>query len=533
MKAALNRLVSVLVGSSRTGIHPPPAKAASLRSVLMDMPVPPVLHIPLQQHQGPAAIPVVKPGDYVLKGQLLATAADDPGLPVHASSSGTIEAIGPHPFPDADGSRQIAITLRADGQDHWLDLQPVGNDWSSLTPAELLVRIQQAGIAGLGGAGFPAHRKLAGRQPVELLIINAVECEPYITADEALLREHARDVVSGARILHYITGAARCVIVTSRDKPAAIAALRRELPDSALELRLLTPRYPLGSEQQLVRLLSGREIPTGGLPRDIGVLVQNVGTAKAVHDAIVLGRPLISRVTTVCGDTVRTPKNFRALIGTPVGILLQLCGTDPQRLHRLVMGGPLMGIALRDLQAPVIKTTNCLIAGSAGEFPDPPPPQPCIRCDLCVPACPVNLMPQLLFQAAAAERLDHVQRLGVQDCIECGACAYVCPSHLPLVEQYRSAKSALALDDAAQQLADHRRQRYAARKQRLVRDAALRRGSRRRSVARPENPDVADAGLQNFSRQAAQREIADAVARVKARKRRTQDGAVDGNGGQS
>ncbi|MBT8147616.1 MAG: electron transport complex subunit RsxC [Gammaproteobacteria bacterium] len=502
------------------GIHPPGHKPHSLRSVIMETPIPDTLIIPFQQHQGSPATPVVRLGESVLKGQILAEAANHSSLPVHAPTSGRVTKIVPHSYPDEFGSQRTAIELQPDGQDRWLSLQPI-EDWQALPPADIINRMRLAGICGLGGAGFPAHRKFHAEEPANLLIINAVECEPYITADQALLREYAREVISGARILQHASQAAQCVIATESDKMDAIESLREALPESGLELVELSPRYPLGSEKQLVELLTGQQIPTGKHPADLGVLVFNVGTAKAVSDAVHLGRPLISRVTTVCGDTLRTPKNFQVLIGTPVSFLLTLCGVDVDRLDRLVLGGSMMGHTLAAPDVPVIKTTNCLIAGSRQEFPARPAARPCIRCDFCSSACPVNLMPQFLYLSLRAEQHDKAGQLGLGDCIECGACAYVCPSNIPLVQYYRAGKFELTLQQQEQQRSAYRRQRFENRKHRLARDAAQRRGSRRRSIARPENPDVSDTNLQSFSRQQAKLEIADAVARVKARKQKS------------
>jgi len=522
VKIASNRDRTRAVRSSSLagGIHPESHKQHSLRSVIMATPIPEALIVPLQQHQGSPAEPLVKPGDSVLKGQILAKAINSSSLPVHAPTSGKVINIGPYPFPDEFGSSQHAIELRTDGQDQWIELNTVDN-WQTLSPEDIVDRIQQAGISGLGGAGFPAHRKFDAKKPMELLIINAVECEPYITADQSLLREFASEVISGARILQYASQATRCVIVTESDKKDAIEKLRDALPESDLELLELTPRYPLGSEQQLVEAITGQQIPGGKHPVDIGILVFNAGTAKAVHDAIELGQPLISRVTTVCGDSLRTPKNFQVLLGTPVSFLLSLCGVDLNQLDRLILGGSMMGYTLQDTDVPVIKTTNCLIAGSRPEFPIQPTARPCIRCDFCSSACPVSLMPQFLYQSLHAENYATAEQLGLPDCIECGACAYVCPSNIPLVHYYRAGKLELLLKQQEQQRSAYRKERYESRKQRLARDTMQRRGSRRRSVARPENPDVSDDSLQTFSRQQAKIEIADAVARVKARRQGT------------
>ncbi len=502
------------------GIKPPANKKRSLRSVIMDTPIPEFLYLSLKQYSGPDAIPVVCVGDKVLKGQLLANAEGELGVPIHASTSGTIREITNRIIPDEFGHEAGSICIEADGQDTWITRQPI-TDFKSLGPELLREKIQLAGICGLGGAGFPTGKKFSSNKPIDWLIINGAECEPYITCDQALIREHPETIVSGARILQRICRALHCVIVIEQDKQDAIDALGTAIHDCEIELISVPAKYPSGSERQLIQMLTNQEVPSGKLPQDIGVLTANAGTASAVHNAVINNEPLISRITTVCGDALKTPKNFRALIGTPVSFLLELCGIDYTSLSRLIVGGSLRGFTLKNLDAPIINTTNCLIAGSLREFPPAPAELACIRCGSCTDACPAGLMPQLLYDQIRSNESAKAKQYGLNDCIECGACAYVCPSHIPLVQYYRAAKSDLAAQKLRQRLSAKWQQRFEVRQTRIRLNEKRKKGSRRRSLSRPEGMDVTDTSLENFSRENAKQQIADAVARVKARKDRT------------
>ncbi|MDA1371160.1 MAG: electron transport complex subunit RsxC [Proteobacteria bacterium] len=496
------------------GIKPAVYKADALRSRVMPAPLPGNLVLPLLQHQGQPAMAVVEVGQAVLKYQVLAMGNGPLSVPVHAPTSGVITAIADSAVPGFGAQVQRCIHLQADGLDTAAELQPC-LDYRALSHLQLLALIDAAGICGLGGAGFPTAEKLrvSIEQGVELLIINAAECEPYISADESLIRERADRVVSGAEILQSVCLAKRCVIAIEKDKADAIEALSTALQDSSIELLVLNSKFPTGGERQIIQAVTGFEVPRGLLPVDAGILVQNAGTAYAVHNAIVEGKPCISRITTLTGSPLQTPKNFEALIGTPVSFLFEMCGIDKSQHTGTIMGGSLMGIELDSDEVPLIKTTNCLLAKSTGEFPDPAPEQACIRCGYCADVCPARLLPQQLYAFSRSEDLDQLEEHGLADCIECGACAYVCPSHIPLVQYYRASKQAIAERDRQFQTSKQWQSRFQFHQYRLKKETtkALDKklpGAEKTTANEPAQP---------FSRDQARDEIAAAVRRVAAR----------------
>ncbi|WAN08849.1 electron transport complex subunit RsxC [Stutzerimonas balearica] len=450
------------------GIHPPEHKTLSNGTPIQQPPLPRRLIVPLAQHLGAPAEPCVAVGERVLKGQKIAEATSAVSAPVHAPTSGVVSFIGPQPYPHTSGLPSAAIVIDSDGQDEWIACEAI-SDYPALEPTELLARIRQAGITGLGGAGFPTAVKLAARpaQQIRTLIINGTECEPYITADDLLMRERASALVSGIDILVHLIAPAEVMIGIEDNKPEAIAAVRQALGERPYVLKVFATKYPSGGERQLIQILTGEEVPSGGLPADIGMLCQNVGTCVAVHDAVLLGRPLISRITTLTGEALNQPMNVEALIGTPVGELLEFAGLHRDRLSRLIMGGPMMGFTLPSLDVPLIKTTNCLLAVTAAELPAPPPALPCIRCGECAEVCPARLLPQQLHFFALGQEHEQLKAHNLFDCIECGACAYVCPSSIPLVQYYRAAKADIRDLEQKQQKAEHSRQRFELRQERL------------------------------------------------------------------
>ncbi|RMF19209.1 MAG: electron transport complex subunit RsxC, partial [Gammaproteobacteria bacterium] len=406
-------------------------------------------------------------------GELIARPIGLVSAAVHAPTSGTVVAIEPRPSAHPSGLPVPSIVLQSDGQDDWVDLNPA-EDFRALSRQEIRERIRMAGIAGMGGAGFPTAVKLTPpkEDKVQALIINAVECEPYITADDMLMRERAREIVRGIEIMAHLLEPGECLIAIEDNKPEAIAAMNQAVAQTGIEVVVVPTKYPSGGEKQLIRMLTGKEVPAGRIPADIGVMCQNVGTAYAVHEAISLGKPLISRITTVTGEGVADRGNFEVRIGTPVRDLLEHCELDPQRTRRIIMGGPMMGFTLEHLDAPVTKTTNCLIAATEQEFPDPPAPQPCIRCGFCAEVCPAELLPQQLFFFSQANNMEMAERYNLMDCIECGACAYVCPSHIPLVQYYRYAKGEIRLAREERARAERARERYEQRLARIEREKA-------------------------------------------------------------
>ena len=456
------------------GVHPPENKHQSTGLPIKPAPLPERLILPLSQHAGSPADPVVQAGDKVLKGQLIARATGFVSVPLHAPTSGTIKAIESHAIPHPSGMNDNCIVIDSDGEDRWCELNPI-EDYRQTDPEQLVEVIRNAGIAGLGGAGFPSAIKLAPKNPVHTLVLNGTECEPYITADDMLMRERAEQVIAGAEIMMHLLKTERCLIGIEDNKPEAVYAMRTALAQrkgQAIKVVVFPTRYPSGGEKQLIQILTGQEVPSGKLPADLGIVVQNVGTAVAVEEAVVHGRPLISRITTLTGEALQTPQNLEVLLGTPVHNLLQVTGLKQERLKTLIMGGPMMGFTMDDAGVPVIKTSNCVIAGSDMEFPSAPPPQACIRCGMCAEACPASLLPQQLYWHAKAENHEQLKHHNLFDCIECGACSYVCPSSIPLVQYYRASKGEIRNLEARHAKSERSKVRYENRQNRLEREKA-------------------------------------------------------------
>jgi electron transport complex protein RnfC len=339
----------------------------------------------------------------------------------------------------------------------------------------------------MGGAGFPTAVKLALKPDtrIDTLIINGTECEPYITADDILMRERAGQIVAGVKILRHLVHPAETLIGIEDNKPEAIAAMRAATAGSGIEVVSFPTKYPSGGEKQLIEILTGRQVPSGGLPLDLGIVCQNVGTAAAIQDAVILGRPLISRVTTVTGEGVNSPGNYEVLLGTPMSYLLARAGYRAETNRRLVMGGPMMGFTVASAEVPVVKTTNCLLVPTETELPTPAPAQACIRCGLCAEACPASLLPQQLFWFAQAKEYEKLEQHNLFDCIECGACSWVCPSNIPLVQYYRASKAELLQLRRDNEKAEHSRIRFEARQERIAREEAekvARRAARKRAA---------------------------------------------------
>jgi electron transport complex protein RnfC len=460
-------------------------KRQSTQGPIAQATLPNHLVLPLQQHIGEPAKSMVKIGDKILKGQVIAKAQGYLSAPVHASSSGKVTAIGNLPIPHPSALNAPCIVIETDGKEAWIDRHPTEH-YQHLDPNHLRNLIREAGIVGLGGAGFPTSIKLnPGSEPqVQTLILNGAESEPYITCDDLLMRECADEIIQGLTVMRHVLRAHHCLIGIEDDKPEAYLALAAAAVEG-IEVVQIPTCYPAGGEKQLIKTLTGKEVPSNGLPIDIGVVCHNVGTAVAVHRAINLGEPLISRIITVTGNAVARPGNLEVLLGTPIRHLLTQCETDTQHIDRLIMGGPMMGFTLNDDMVPVIKTTNCLLAGLQEEV-QPSPIMPCIRCGACMEVCPAQLLPQQLYWYARAKDLDKMQAYHLSDCIECGCCAYVCPSHIPLVHYYRYAKSEIWAQEQEREKADRARQRYEFRRQRLEREqqeTAARQQAKKATVA--------------------------------------------------
>ncbi|PHM60276.1 electron transport complex subunit RsxC [Xenorhabdus ishibashii] len=456
------------------GIHPPEMKLQSSRTPLRHAPLPNELIIPLQQHLGPEGELLVKVGDNVLKGQPL-TLGMGRTVPVHASTSGTIIAIEPCVTAHPSGLKELCIRLHPDGKDQWGERNRVA-DYTTLDANEILQRIQQAGIAGLGGAGFPTETKLkGGRHNLNTLIINAAECEPYITADDRLMQEHAKEIIEGIRILVHLLNPKQVLIGIEDNKPEAIHALNAALNgDKSIIVRVIPTKYPSGGAKQLTKILTGKEVPSGGRSSDIGVLMQNVGTVVAIKRAIIDGEPLIERVVTLTGEAITSPGNFWTRLGTPVHFLLQQAGFNPGSEQMVIMGGPLMGFTLPDLNVPIVKISNCILAPSVQEMVPKAIEEACIRCGLCVEACPAGLLPQQLYWFSRGQEHEKAKNHHLFDCIECGACAYVCPSNIPLVQYYRQEKAEIWAIEAEAHRSIEAKVRFEAKQARMEREKLAR-----------------------------------------------------------
>ncbi|MDO6825655.1 electron transport complex subunit RsxC [Marinobacter sp. 1_MG-2023] len=479
------------------GVHPAERKKLSTTRAIQHAGVPGQLVLPLQQHIGEPAEPIVAVGDRVLKGQKIADVSHGMGVPVHAPTSGVIENIGDRPVPHPSGMTDKCIVLKPDGKDEWCERYPL-SDYRKLDRDQVLDAIHSAGISGMGGAGFPTDIKLkpSRDRKVDTLILNGAECEPYITADDMTMRERAHEVIAGLKIMAWILRPERCVIGIEDNKPEAAAVLHEATRGTKIEIAVIPTKYPSGGEKQLIQILTGMEVPSGGIPADIGVMCQNIGTAVAVSRAIFEGTPLIERIVTLTGEALKKPGNFDVLLGTPVDYLLEHAGLQNDRVSRLVLGGPMMGYTLATTAVPIIKTSNCIIAATSSELPAPPPEQACIRCGQCAEVCPMELLPQQLFWHAKAAEFEKAEHLNLFDCIECGACSYVCPSSIPLVQYYRYAKGEIRVQRAEQLKADRARERFEARQERLEReqlDKELRRKERAKAAAEAQAKKKAEA----------------------------------------
>ncbi len=469
------------------GINPPEMKLQSSRTPMRIAQLPDEVTIPIHQHLGTPGQLCVKVGDHVLKGQAL-TRGVGRTLPVHASISGTVTAIEPFPSTHPSGLPEIAVKIVSDGKDEWREKSPLV-DYQSQSKEVLLTRIHEAGIAGLGGAGFPTATKLkGGGDLVKTLIINAAECEPYITADDRLMQEHADEVIAGCQILMHILSPDEVLIGIEDNKPEAIAALKQALAaltnEKRIFIRVIPTKYPSGGAKQLTQILTGKEVPSGGRSSDIGVLMQNVGTVVAIKRAIIDDEPLIERVVTVTGQGAKTPGNFWARLGTPIYALIKQAGFVAGSEQMVIMGGPLMGFTLPDLNAPVIKITNCLLIPSPEEMDTDNIEEACIRCGQCVDACPSGLLPQQLYWFSKGKEHEKAQQHNLFDCIECGACAFVCPSNIPLVQYYRQEKAEIREIDAEAKRAAEAKARFEAKKIRMEREKLEREARHQRAAVK-------------------------------------------------
>ncbi|MBI4987786.1 MAG: electron transport complex subunit RsxC [Rhodocyclales bacterium] len=455
----------------RGGVKPASHKDESTQAPIARAPLPPRLIVPLRQSAGGTPQPLVTAGQKVLKGERIGAPESDFSAAIHAPTSGKVLAVEPRLLPHPSGLAAPCVVIEPDGEERWIDRTSVS--YASETPDVLRGLLRDAGIVGLGGATFPSHLKLkpgtSGR--IGTLIINGAECEPWITCDDLLMRERADEIVSGIAILRHIASADRVLVGIEDNKPQAIAVLRAATAQSAgIEVMPVPTRYPAGGEKQLIRVLTGIEIPYGRFGTEFGVQCFNVGTACSVHRAVELGEPLVSRIVTLSGN-VEHPGNFEVLVGTPIDELLKLVKPKADT-DRFIMGGPMMGFTLPRTDLPVTKAANCILAASPALFPPQGPEMPCIRCGACTRACPAELQPHELYWFSRAKNFGKAQEYGIFDCIECGCCAYVCPSNIRLVDYYRFAKSSMRTLERDKAASDAARMRFELRNQREERDKA-------------------------------------------------------------
>lgn len=496
------------------GIHPPEQKFLTTDKPIRQLPLPELLRIPVQQHIGEPGDILVNIGDKVLKGQILTSANHPMMVPVHAPTSGIITAIENSIIAHPSGLSELCLFLKPDGEEKWRKRE-ICPDYQKLSKSDLIEKIAYAGISGMGGAGFPTHIKLNTATQINYLIINAVECEPYITADDLLIREQCAAILDGIKILDHLLAPAFILIGIEENKPEAIQALKNATQSiDKIKICVIPVVYPAGGEKQLIQVLTGKEVPSGTLPSSLGIVMHNIATCYAIADAVINDIPLIRRVVTVTGKSVAKPQNVWALLGTPVEFLLNQCGCHHGNKKHIIMGGPMMGFSLPSFTVPVVKTTNCILAPDEAEIPDNDKEVECIRCGQCADVCPSQLLPQELQWSAKAHDHKALTDLNLFDCIECGACAYVCPSHIPLVHYYRVAKAEIRQQTLLDIKAEKAKQRFEARKLRLEREK-LAREEKHRKAAEARKARMNSGTPEGNNEKSA---VAAALARVKAKK---------------
>ena len=502
------------------GVHPPEHKSESIKRPIAKLPMPSKLTLPLRQHVGNLPKLRVQVGANVLKGQLLAEAEGSVSAAIHAPTSGTITAIDEQVIPHPSGLKDHCITLAPDGLDAWTTLQPT--DWRNTPKLELVKKLRDSGIVGLGGATFPTHIKLRsdGKSNVHTLVINAAECEPYITCDDMLMRERAEEIARGIEIVQFILGASTSIVGIEDNKLEAAQAMQKACASYGTQIKTVPTLYPSGDARRLVHLLLGTEIPHDKRSTEVGIQVFNVATVLAVYRYFTFGEPSISRIVTMTG-AVQTPQNFEVLFGTPLSELVKAAGGARTETTHFIMGGPMMGFDLPRVDVPISKAANCIIAATPALFSEPPPAMPCIRCARCADACPVNLQPQELYWFAKSDNFEKARDYQLFDCIECGCCSYVCPSNIPLVQYYRYAKSEIIASDKAKEAADLARERNEFRLARIEREKLERtqkhaeRADGGKLQTKLAEADIPSAENSDDAKKAA---IAAAIAKAKAQK---------------
>ncbi|BCN23676.1 electron transport complex subunit RsxC [Vibrio alfacsensis] len=496
------------------GVHPAENKKQSNKADLVHAAIPSEIVLPLKQHIGKAGNLLITVGDTVLKGQQLTASDSGFTVPVHAPTSGQVTAIEPRTVAHPSGLSELCAVITPDGNDTWCEKTPVA-DYTQESADTLIDVIRLAGISGMGGAGFPTAKKIqSGIARTEILIVNAAECEPYITADDKLMQEHADELIQGIEIVEHILKPKLTIIGIEDNKPAAIKALEQAAMNKDIVIRVIPTKYPSGGEKQLIKILTNKEVPSGAIPADIGILVQNVGSLYSIKRAVVNGEPMINRIVTLTGKTFKQPRNVWTLLGTPVQALLDEFGYKAdKKLQRLIMGGPMMGFTLPHAQVPITKTANCILAPKRREIVSDQYEMECIRCSQCAEACPASLLPQQLQWYAKSQEYDKLEELNLKDCIECGACAFVCPSEIPLVQYYRQAKAEIRTRAQEAASAERAKLRFEEKKARMEREKTERE-NRFKKAADDRRKDMKSSGGDDA--------IAAAIARVKAQKENTE-----------
>lgn len=516
------------------GIHPPEMKLLSNTTPIQRLLPANEYFLPLPQ-VGETAVLAVKQGQRVLKGQPLTRGISAMYLAVHAPTSGTITAIEPRPSNHPSALPVLTCVLQSDGLDEAVSFTAASEP---LSHEQILQRIRDAGIAGMGGAMFPSHIKLNPASKIKRLIINGVECEPYITADDRLMREYARDILKGVALMQQLLQPETTTIAIEDNKPEAAQAMRQALAASTLpqcSIQVIPTKYPSGGEKQLIQILTGQEVPSGAIPAHLSIVVQNVGTAFAIQQAVYQGVPLLERVLTVTGSNIEKPGNYWVSVGTPIRHILEQTGFKATPDSKVIVGGPMMGYTLPTVDVPVLKGSNCLLLPQAQELADAPQERSCIRCGECAQVCPVSLLPQQLYWHAKAAEYDKAENFHLQDCIECGCCSYVCPSDIPLVQYYRVAKAAIRKTREEKLHAEHAKMRFEARslrmeQEKLEREAKAREAAEKRKSAMSGNEkDAVAAALARVkAKQAAQGAVEESPAPTTADNKATIAEAVSG-----